>query len=66
MLGEHPSSLTELHAQKHQVNPRIHLLVPVSPQHPMHVFVFIVFFLFFLFYLLMDKIMLVSFRISHY
>lgn len=47
MLGEHPSSLTELHAQKHQVNPRIHLSVPVSPQHPMHVFVFLHCFFFF-------------------
>lgn len=25
MLGEHPSSLTELHVQKHQVNPQIHI-----------------------------------------
>lgn len=67
MLGEHPSSLTELHAQKHQVNPRIHLLVPVSPQHPMHVFVFLhCFFFVFFFKLLMDKMIPVSSRISHY
>lgn len=39
MLGEHPSSLTELHAQKHQVNSQIqiHHLVLMSPQHPVHV-----------------------------
>lgn len=41
MLGEHPSSLTELHAQKHQVNSpcksQHHFwLFPTSPKHPMH------------------------------
>lgn len=37
MLGEHPSFLTELHVQKHQVNSQIHHLVFMSPQHLMHV-----------------------------
>lgn len=40
MLGEHPSSLTELHAQKHQVNSpcksQHHSVVVTSPKHPMH------------------------------